>query len=175
MTKLHDLQRILGGGVDEFGGVRKLLLSICSLWMFLVAVFMPIPAAYELWMVDKVEQWQVVPVRLDEVEHKRPTFGKGPSIWRYTLSDPDYGKPYETSDVEPGDFPFTVMGWSTKDETARNYQAKVGRIIHVRRSPDGKRYFLQAGSTTTMIVVLSLCALYWLWLFSVWRKRRWSQ
>lgn len=175
MTRLHDWQRVLSGVADEFGGARRMLLSICSLCMFFVATFMPVPAVYELWMVDNVEQWQEVPVRLDAVELKRPTFGKGPSTWRYTLTDPDFGKPYEIGDVEPGDIPFSVAGWSTKDATARNYQAKVGEIIHVRRSPDGKRYFLQAGTTTTMIVLLSLCALYWLWLFSVWRKRRLSQ
>ena len=175
MTKLSDLQQVLSDVLDLFGGARKLLLSICALCMFFVAVFMPIPAVYELWMVAKVEQWQEVPVRLDAVELKRPTFGKGPSTWRYTLSDPDYGKPYETSDVEPGDIPFSVSGWSTKDATARNYQAKVGEIIHVRRSPDGQRYFLQAGTTTTMSVLLSLCAIYWLWLFTVWRKRRLSR
>lgn len=175
MTKPSDPQRVLRGVLDEFGGARKLLLLICSIMMFLVATFMPIPAVYELWMVAKVEQWQEVPVRLDAVELKRPTFGKGPSTWRYTLSDPDYGKPYETSDVEPGDIPFSVSGWSTRDAIARNYQAKVGEIIYVRRSPDGKRYFLRTGTTTTMSVLLSLCAIYWLWLFTVWRKRRLSR
>ena len=175
MTKLSDPQRALRGVLDEFGGAGKLLLSICSIMMFFVAAFMPIPAVYQLWMVHNVEQWQEVSVRLDAVELKRPTFGKGPSTWRYTLFDPEFGKPYETGDVEPGDISFSVAGWSTEDATAQNYQARVGEMIHVRRSPDGQRYFLQAGTTTAMSVLLGLCAIYWLWLFTVWRKRRLSR
>jgi hypothetical protein len=64
------------------------------------------------------------------------------------------------------------MGWSTIDATARAYQAKVGQTIRVRRSGDGTHYFLRPGNRTTMTMLLGGSGLYWLWLFSVWRRRR---
>lgn len=172
MDKPVDPKQILRGVLGELGGARKLALSLAALVAFLVAAFLPLPAMYELWRVGEVATWHEVPVRLDAVERKRPTFGKGPSTWRYTLTDPATGQRYETGDIEPGDFPFTVMGWSTIDGTARAYQAQVGQTIRVRRSGDGRQYFLRAGDRSTMTVLLGLCGLYWLWLASVWRRRR---
>lgn len=167
-----DPKAILRDALAELGGARKLALSLAALSAFFIAAFLPLPAAYELWRVGDVATWQEVPVRLDAVERKRPTFGKGPSTWRYTFTDPATGQPFETGDIEPGDFPFTVMGWSTIDSTARAYQAQVGQTIRVRRSPDGQHYFLRAGNRTTMTAFLGFCGLYWIWLLSVWRRRK---
>jgi hypothetical protein len=172
MEQPVDPKQVLREVLAELGGARKLVGSILMLWLLLVATFLPIPAAYELWRVGDVASWREVPVRLDAVEMKRPTFGKGPSTWRYTFTDPASGKPYETGDIEPGDFPFTVLGWSTTDSTARAYQAQVGQTIRVRRSPDGSRYFLRAGDRSTMTALLALSGVFWLWLISVWRRRR---
>lgn len=172
MDKPVDPKAVLRGVLAELGGVRKLALSLAALVAFLVAAFLPLPAMYELWRVGEVATWREVPVRLDAVERKRPTFGKGPSTWRYTITDPATGQRYETGDIEPGDFPFTIMGWSTIDATARAYQAKVGQTIRVRRSGDGTHYFLRPGNRTTMTMLLGGSGLYWLWLFSVWRRRR---
>lgn len=172
MASPVDPKAILRDVLAELGGARKLALSLAALSAFFIAGFLPLPAAYELWRVGDVATWQEVPVRLDAVELKRPTFGKGPSTWRYTFTDPATGQPFETGDIEPGDFPFTVMGWSTIDSTARAYQAQVGQTIRVRRSPDGQHYFLRAGSRTTMTVLLGFCGLYWLWLLSVWHRRK---
>ena len=80
-------------------------------------------------LADSLSRAAPFTVRLDAVEKKRPTFGKGPSTWRYTFTDPETGKPHETADIEPGDFPFTVMGCSTIDATGRFYQASVGQTI----------------------------------------------
>ena len=129
-------------------------------------------AAYELWLVGKVEQWREVPATLVAVERKRPAFGKGPLTWRYTFTELERGKPDETRDIEPGDIPFTALGWSTKDATARDYQAMLGQTIRVRGSPDGDRYFLKFGDRNTMSVLLSLSGTYWIWMLSVWRRRR---
>lgn len=172
MQQPVDPKQVLRDLLTELGGARKLALSLAALSAFLVAAFLPIPAAYELWRVGQVAEWREVPVRLDAVEMKRPTFGKGPSTWRYTFTDPQTGKPYETGDIEPGDFPFTVMGWSTTDSTARAYAAQVGQTIRVRRAPDGRQYFLRPGDTATMTALLGFSGLYWLWLLSVWRRRR---
>lgn len=172
MEKPVDPKQVLREVLGEFGGARKLALSIAALAAFFIAAFLPLPAAYELWRVGDVATWREVPVRLDAVELKRPTFGKGPSTWRYTFTDPDTGKPYETGDIEPGDFPFNVMGWSTTDSATRAYQAQVGQIIRVRRSGDGRTYFLRPGDSTTMTALLVCCGLYWLWLFSLWRRRK---
>ena len=172
MEKPVEPKKILREVLAELGGARKLAVSILMLWLLLVATFLPIPGIYELWRVGDVATWSEVPVRLDAVELKRPSFGKGPSTWRYTFTDPENGKPYETGDIEPGDFPFTVMGWSTTDSITRAYAAKVGQTIRVRRSPDGIQYFLRAGDRTTMTVLLGGSALYWLWLLSIWRRRK---
>lgn len=172
MEKPVDPKAVLLGVLAELGGARKLALSLAALCAFFIAAFLPLPAAYELWRVSEVATWHEVPVRLDAVERKRPTFGKGPATWRYTFTDPATGQPYETGDIEPGDFPFTVMGWSTIDSTARAYQAQVGETIRVRRSPDRQHYFLRAGNRTTMTVLLAGCGLYWLWLLTFWRRRR---
>lgn len=172
MQQPVDPRHILRDVLAELGGARRLAVSIAALCAFLVAAFLPIPAAYELWRVGQVAEWREVPVRLDAVELKRPTFGKGPSSWRYTFTDPETGKAYETGDIEPGDFPFTVMGWSTTDSTARAYQVKVGQMIRVRRSSDGAQYFLRAGDRTTMSLLLGLSGLYWLWLLNVWWSKR---
>lgn len=158
--------------IGELGNGRKLVLSIATLWLFLAAAFLPLPALYELWRVGEVATWREVPVRLDAVEKKRPAFGKGPSTWRYTFTDPETGRPYETSDIEPGDFPFTVLSWSTTDAATSAYRAKVGQTIRVRRSPDRQEYFLRAGDSSTMTAVFIGSALYWVWLVSSWRRRR---
>lgn len=172
MDKPVDPNQILREVLGELGGARKLALSIAALCAFLIAAFLPLPAAYELWRVGEVASWREVPVRLDAVERKRPTFGKGPSTWRYTFTDPATGEPYETGDIEPGDLPFTVMGWSTIDATARTYQAQVGQTIRVRRSGDGRHYFLRPGDRTTMTALLGCCGLYWLRFFTVWHRRK---
>jgi hypothetical protein len=155
----------------KLASARRLAVSMAALSAFLVAAFMPIPAAYELWRVDQVAEWREVPVRLDAVEKKRPPFGKGLSTWHYTFTDPETGKLHETADIEPGDFPFTVGGWSTIDATARSYRDSVGQTINVRRSDDGQQYFLRPGDRTTMTALLGFSGLYWLWLLSVWRRR----
>lgn len=172
MTSPVDPKTVLHDVLAEVGGARQLAVSIAALSSFLVAAVLPIPAVYELWRVGQVAEWRVVPVRLDAVEKKRPTFGKGPSTWRYTFTDPETGKPHETADIEPGDFPFTVMGWSTIDATGRSYQASVGQTIYVRRSDHGEQYFLRSGVRTTMTALLGFSGIYWLWLLSVWRHRR---
>ena len=78
MEKPVDPKQILREVLAELGGARRLALSLAALCAFLVAAFLPIPAAHELWRVGQVAEWREVPVRLDAVEMKRPTFGKGP-------------------------------------------------------------------------------------------------
>ncbi|MGV3510964.1 MAG: hypothetical protein ACO1OX_03065 [Novosphingobium sp.] len=172
MRKPADPMQILRKKPAVLEGLRKHVLSMVAMSAFLLATVMPIAAVYELWRVQEVSAWPAVLVRLDAVEKERPTFGKGPSVWRYRFTDPESGRQYQTGDVEPGDFPFTVMGWSTKDATAANYQARIGTLIPVRRSIDRSRYFLQAGDSTTMSVVLGLSGLYWVWLWLVCRRRK---
>jgi hypothetical protein len=162
------VRQVLGA----LGDVRKLARSFAMLWMLLVGFFLPIPTAYELWRVGDVTTWREVPVRLDAVEEKRPTFGKGPWMWRYTFTDLETARRYETGDIEPGDFPVTVLGWSTTDAAAHAYLAEVGHTIRVRRSPDRQSYFLRAGDRSTMTVVLTGCALYWMWLVTFWLRRK---
>jgi hypothetical protein len=172
MASPVDPKTVLRDVLSRLSGARSLAVSMAALSAFLVAAFLPIPAAYELWRVDQVAEWREVPVRLDAVEKRQPTFGKGPSTWRYTFTDPETGKLFETADIEPGDFPFTVMGWSTIDATGRSYKASVGQTIYVRRSDDGEQYFLRPGDHTTMTALLGFSGLYWLWLISGWRRRR---
>ena len=69
MPKPVNTQRILRDVLAEVGGARKLALSLAILWTILVAAFMPIPAAYELWRVGEVSAWRQVPVRLDQRPH----------------------------------------------------------------------------------------------------------
>ncbi|MGC1270727.1 MAG: hypothetical protein WA842_09045 [Croceibacterium sp.] len=153
-------------------GLRKFLVTFFSLAAFLLAIFVPIPAVYELWQVGKVDHWRQVPARLDAVERKKPAFGKGPSTWRFTLFDPEFGTSYETGDIEPGDFPFAIAGWSNTDRLARDYQQQAGQTIRVRRSPQGDQYFLEAGGRATMSILIGLCAIYWAWLLSALRRRK---
>ena len=77
---------MISGALTELGGVSRLVVSALAPCAFLVAAFLPIPAAYEQWHVSRVAEWREVPARLDAVEMKRPTFGKGPSTWRYTFT-----------------------------------------------------------------------------------------
>ncbi len=153
----------------------KFTLTLAKLGTLVTAIFLPPLAAYELWRVGEVEQWREVTVRIEAVERKAPTFGKGQATWRYTFTDPELSRTYETGDIEPGDLPFAMLGWSTTDRTARDYQARIGQIIHVRRSQDGQHYSLRTGDRTSMTIALGLCAAYWLWLIPAWQRRRRAQ
>lgn len=160
----------IGQALAELGGGRRLAVSIVMLMATCIAVFMPIPACYELWMVQQVKTWPEVPVRLEAVELTPSSFRRGDWSWQYRLRDLQTGAAYKTGDLEPGDIPFSVVAgskesalWSSRNNDAARYRQHVGQVIKVRRSPDGKRYFLRDGDSVTMTIVLVLCAAFWLW------------
>lgn len=161
----------------ELGGARGLVVSIVMILATCIAAFMPIPACYELWMVHQVKTWPEVPVRLEAVELSPSSFHRGDWSWQYRLRDLQTGAAYKTGDLEPGDISFSVVAgskesalWSSRNNDAARYRQQVGQVIKVRRSPDGKRYFLRAGDSVTMTVVLALCAAFWLWVL-LFRRR----
>ena len=153
------------GGMPAVIGVAK---TFALLAAFGFAAVMPFAATYELYRVHAVSQWPLVPARIVSATLEPSSFRRGSSSYRYRFVDMQSGKEMETGDMRPGDLPFTFVIWSTADAEAARLQARVGQIVQVRQSPDGREFYPEAGDMRFMTAVLALYALFWGWLF--WRR-----
>ncbi|MDE2596102.1 MAG: hypothetical protein KGL44_04395 [Sphingomonadales bacterium] len=170
MSSHETPQEALAASLAMAGGVRGLARSFLMLMATGFALFMPFAATYELYRVHEVARWQQVSARLDQVALEQSAFRKGVSTWRFHLTDRETGRRYDTGDVEPGDLPFSILGWSSMDGVARRYQAQTGETLRVHRSPDGSEIYLRPGDSRTMTLILALCTGFWAWVV-VFRKR----
>lgn len=118
--------------------------------------------------------WEGQPAKLQRVEQERSWSSRGGAPrWRFELMLIKTGERVSTSDVRPGDLPFTVefpfwrYSWSPSDADMARYQ--VGQTLEVFRSPEGGKTFLERGSYGFMSGVWFACLAFWLWL---WRMAR---
>jgi hypothetical protein len=133
------------------------------------SAFMPLVAGYELYRVQDVSRWPLVPARIVGATLEASTSRKTVTSWRYRMVDLQMGKAIDTGDMRPGDLPFSLVIWSTANLDAAQFQANAGRTVMVRRSPDGSEYYPEAGNMRFMTGVLGFCGLFWIGLF--WRNQ----
>jgi hypothetical protein len=146
-------------GVDWRKTVKAFgMLSACVFSLvFLVA------APFELFLVHAVNNWPPQPARLISVTRKIVDSTPGAdAYWSYELELTKTGESISTSDVRPGDLPFTILLWSTSDWDAARYRA--GQNIEVYRAPEGGKVYLERGGYGFMSMVLAASLAFWAWI-----------
>jgi hypothetical protein len=172
MSTPPSLRTMLIKIIAENGGMARAGAAAKSFALLAAAGFasvMPLAAGYELYRVYDVSGWSLVPARIVSATLEPSAFRKGVSSWRYRIVDLRSGAEIETGDMRPGDLPFSFLYWSTADGDAARFHARAGQVTSVRRSPDGREFYPEAGNSRLMIGVLLLCGLFWGGLF--WRRR----
>ena len=113
-------------------------------------------------------QWEKVPARMINAQYEKSSFRRGISVAVYRFIDLKNGNIVTTSDVEPGDFPFSADLFGNKFfDTQTKYfsEFQAGREFTALRQADGKKYFLKQGNYNTMRIVILLSIIWLIYVF----------
>ena len=141
----------------------KILIALRS-WVILClcgfSLFMIFAAPYELYAVAQVQKWEKVPARALYVGWRRGSGEMSRAHFPYlVIEDQQTRKKIEIMDIRPGDLPFSTTVANATVYDSR--QAELTAFAHQRdimayRSPDGERYYLEAGSPGFMLSIFML-------------------
>ena len=130
---------------------------------------MVVVAPIELWQVYQAHQWPVHQARLISSGIERSHFSRHNEYVYYRINDPITGRIVQTSDVRPGDFPFSIaLGPWTVLNTQRDdlRQIKPQNTVTIYRAPDGHAFFFERGDYGLMSVIFILSIGWWLWVLT---------
>lgn len=157
--------------------IKNIFFSFLSLAATLTSLFLLIVAPIEMKAVHDSNQWERVPARMISAQNERSPFKRGVQCAVYQFIDLKNGNIVTTSDVEPGDFPFSIdfMGTKTFDTQAKYFQEFASNTeFNALRKNDGKKYFLKQGNYNTMRIVI-LLSLSWLLYVLLYAKKKSAQ
>ena len=161
--------------------IRTTIINALRIWLILslclFSLFMLFAAPYELSQVEAVRHWPQVPARIIDSGYRLSDFSPYRFYGYFHFRDVKSGKDITTSDVRPGDLPFSIgAGPFTLMDTMRDDLKAYGggRVFMARRSPDGRKYFLEAGDPGLMRFIFALCVAWWgyVGVYSLRRKRK---
>ncbi len=154
--------------------LKNIFISFLSLSITLSSLFLIIVAPIEIKAVHDSNQWEKIPARMISAQYERSDFKRGVQVAVYKFTDLKNGNIVTTSDVEPGDFPFSIDFFGAKafDTQAKYFQefAPNAELGAIRRS-DGKKYFLKQGNYNTMRIVILMSISWLLYVFLYARKK----
>lgn len=162
---------------QAFAKLGNIFISFLSLAATLTSLFLLIVAPIEMKKVHDSNQWERIPARMISAKYERAPFKRGVQYAVYQFIDLKNGNIVTTSDVEPGDFPFSIdfMGAKTFDTQAKYFQEFASNTeFGTLRRGDGKKYFLKQGNYNTMRIVI-LLSLSWLLYVLLYAKKKSAQ
>ena len=114
--------------------------------------------------------------RIIDSGYRRSNFEPYRYYGYFQFQDLNTGKALTTSDVRPGDFPFSIGAgpltlMDRMQDDLNTYG--VGREFKAYRSPDGRKYFLEAGDPGLMRFFFGLSVVWWgfVVIYNLMRKR----
>lgn len=155
---------IMQSNPQSLSKLKNIFVSFLLLSITLSSLFLIIIAPIEMKAVHDSNQWEKIPARMISAQYELPAFHRGVIVPVYKFTDLKNGNIVTTSDVEAGDFPFSIDFFGAKifDTQAKYFQefAPNTQFTALRKS-DGKKYFLKQGNYNTMRIVI-LMSISWL-------------